>query len=171
MAAVTEEIGYQKSAYDVYMAQANSVGLSESWAVKVRNGELDIDTISDESLHDKITEYQDWYEKALDCEDALIELSETLSSLYEEKFAQIESEFDGVLSRVEHASTLIDNYITKAETAGYLVSARYYEELIKVEQENAAILKDEQSALVASLNSAVNSGAIAVYSEAWYDLQ
>ena len=43
------------------MSTASSVGLSSSWAEKVRNGEINIRTITDESLAEKIKEYQEWY--------------------------------------------------------------------------------------------------------------
>lgn len=57
---VGDEIELQESAYNRYMQEANSVGLSSSWASKVRNGEIDIETIKDEALAEKIKEYQQW---------------------------------------------------------------------------------------------------------------
>ena len=57
---VGEEINLQQQAYDRYMKQANSVGLSEDYASKVRDGTIDIETITDEDLNDKISEYKEW---------------------------------------------------------------------------------------------------------------
>lgn len=42
------------------MSQANSVGLSESYASQVRNGSINIATITDEDLSKKISDYQEW---------------------------------------------------------------------------------------------------------------
>ena len=42
------------------MKQANSVGLSEDYASKVRDGTIDIETITDEDLNDKISDYKEW---------------------------------------------------------------------------------------------------------------
>ena len=64
------------------MDRANSVTLDEGWKQKVRDGTIDFSIITDESLNDKIEEFQEFYEKALDCQDALFDLSETLSGLY-----------------------------------------------------------------------------------------
>ena len=57
---VGEEINLQQQAYDRYMKQANSVGLSEDYASKVRDGTIDIETITDEDLNDKISDYKEW---------------------------------------------------------------------------------------------------------------
>lgn len=51
-----------QQAYNRYIQEANSVGLDESWASKVRDGSINIETITDESLMDKIKDYENWYE-------------------------------------------------------------------------------------------------------------
>lgn len=55
-----EEIDLQQKAYQRYIKEAESVGLSSSWAQKVREGKVDIETITDEDLKEKIDEYQEW---------------------------------------------------------------------------------------------------------------
>ena len=57
---VGEEINLQQQAYDRYIKQADSVGLSEDYASKVRDGTIDIETITDEDLNDKISDYKEW---------------------------------------------------------------------------------------------------------------
>lgn len=57
---VGDEISLQQQAYDRYIQEANSVGLSSSWAEKVRNGKIDIETIKDEVLKEKIDDYTEW---------------------------------------------------------------------------------------------------------------
>lgn len=57
---VTDEINLQQQGYNRYLQQANSVGLSSDWASKVQNGLVDISTVTDEDLADKISEYQSW---------------------------------------------------------------------------------------------------------------
>jgi len=58
---VTQEINLQQQGYNRYLKQANSVGLSSSWAKLVREGKVDISTITDENLKEKIDEYQNWW--------------------------------------------------------------------------------------------------------------
>ncbi len=171
MSEITNEINLQSQGYNRYIQQANSVGLSEGWASKVRDGSIDISTITDENLIDQIKDYQEWYEKALDCKDAIDQLNESLSELYETAFKNIATQYDGILSKFEHQSNLIESYIKQAESQGYMASTVYYKTLQDVEKKNMAQLKKEQTDLIASLNNAVDSGAIKVNSEAWYDLQ
>lgn len=167
---VTEEINLQQQGYNRYLQQANSVGLSWDWASKVQNGQVDISTITDENLASKIKEYQNWYEKALDCRDAIEELKETESELYEQAFDHISTMFDGIVGQLEHFRNMMEGYVDQTETAGYLVSQEYYSALIDNEEQTLAKLNEERDQLIASLNDAVNSGAIAKESEAWYSM-
>ena len=56
-----------QQAYNRYIKEANSVGLSDSWKKIVQSGKLDITTITDESLMDKIKDYQDWWKISRQC--------------------------------------------------------------------------------------------------------
>lgn len=58
---VNKEIELQKSAAERYLAEAESIDLSEEYKKKVREGKLDIETIkNDDELVDNINEYQTW---------------------------------------------------------------------------------------------------------------
>lgn len=57
---VTQEINLQQQGYNRYLQQANSVGLDVSWQEKVKNGEVNIETLTNEDLKNKIDEYQQW---------------------------------------------------------------------------------------------------------------
>ena len=56
-----------QQAYNRYIQEANSVGLDESWKRIVQSGKLDITTVTDESLMDKINDYQDWWKISRQC--------------------------------------------------------------------------------------------------------
>ena len=45
---------------DRYIKEAESVGLSDTYKKKVQDGTIDIQTIKDEKLAEKIKEYQEW---------------------------------------------------------------------------------------------------------------
>ena len=166
---VNKEITLQQQAKSKYISAANDVGLSESWAKKVRNGEINIDTIKDETLAEKIKSYQDYYNKALNCEDAIRKLREEESKLYAQRFKNIQTQYDGILQGYEHTETMLNEYITQAEEQGYIVSRKYYAALISNEKQNIAQLKKEQSALIAERDKAVADGKIKKGSEAWYE--
>jgi hypothetical protein len=167
---VEEEIDLQEKAYQRYLKEANSVGLSSSWAKKVREGKVDIETITDEELAEKISSYKNWYEKAIDCKDAVEELKETEAELYETAFQNVVTQYENILSIAEHEKNMLDSYISQAETKGHIVSGKYYEALIDNEEYNLEKLREEKSKLISSLENAVNSGYIKKYSEAWYGM-
>lgn len=163
-------IGEQNSAYNTYMAEANKVGLDETWASKVRNGTIDIDTITDEDLAEKINDYQTWYEKALKCKDTIEDFKQTEAELYEQRFENVQSQYDGILQGFEHTESMLDEYISQAEAKGHIVSKNYYQALIENEKNSIAELQKKQSDLIAKRDEAVTSGAIVKGSQAWYDM-
>lgn len=170
IAKITKEINIQNKGYKRYMKEANKVGLSKSWRKKVQQGKIDIDTIKDEKLAEKIKDYQKWYEKALDCKDAVKELKEQLGELYEEQFNTIATDYENKLAQIEHKTNTYNNAIDNLEAHGYLRTTKYYEQLRSAEQENLSKLKQERDALNAALNKAVASGYIKKYSESWYGM-
>lgn len=170
IAKVGEEITLQNNAASEYLSKANAVGLDESWAAKVRNGTLDINTVTDEDTAEKIKEYQKWYELYLDCIDKAEELKETESELYAQRFENVQSQYDGILQGYEHTEAMLNEYISQAEEQGHIVSKKYYQALIDNEKNNIAELQKEQSDLIAKRDEAVASGAIVKGSQAWYDM-
>lgn len=171
LSEITKEIDIQSKAYDRYLQEANSVGLSEDYAEKVRNGLIDLETITDEELNKSISQYREYYEKALDCRDAVEELKESVKGLYEESFNNLVKEYDNMLAQIEHRKNILEGYIEQTETQGYIVSTKYYAELIKNEQSNLEDLTSKRNSLLASLNDAVANGNIKMYSESWYEMR
>ena len=167
---ISKEIDLQSKGYDRYIKQANSVGLSASWAKKVRDGKVDIDTVKDENLKDKIKEYQEWYEKALDCKDAIEELKEKQAELYKTAFDNVATKYEGILGVIDHEKSMLDEYINQSEAKGYITSANYYNAQISAEKKNIKELQTEKANLLTALQNGVNSGTIKQGSEAWYEM-
>ena len=132
-----------QSAYNRYIQEANSVGLDESWAAKVRNGAINLEDITDEDLKEKIDNYQSYYEKALDVEDTIAELQRELVDLATEKLDNIEQYY-------ENRSDYDDNF-------GYLTSI----------EQLATALETYQK----ELDKQVNDGIIKEFSNEWYEAQ
>ena len=173
LSKVTEKISLQQQAYDRYIKEAESAGegLSSDWIDKIQNGKIDIETITDSDLKEKISDYKNWYEKALDCRDAIIDLKEQESKLIEQRFNNVKDEYDAILKQFEHTQSMLEGAIDITETSGYIVSTKYYDSLISNENEKINKLYAEREALVNSLNSALSSGKIDKYSESWYNMQ
>ena len=167
---VIEEISVQGQAYGRYMQEANSVGLSADLQLKVQNGTIDI-TEYDGDTAELIEEYQKWYEKALDCSDAIDELHESLAALWEEKFNTIATDYSNQLSLIEHRTEMFNSNLDEIEARGYMGGSKLYQALIGTENEKVSILRKQLADLTKAMSDGVNSGEIEVGSEAWYAMQ
>ena len=168
--AVNGEISTQQAAYNKYMQLANSVGLSENYASLVRNGTLDVSTIADDDLNDKIEKYKEYYEAALECSDKVQDLRDNLADLAKTKFDNISSEYEAQLKQIDHSINMYDKMIDTAETQGYIASQKYYNALISTEGSNISKLQLQYSSLTSARNEAMKAGNIAKYSEEWYSM-
>lgn len=168
--AVNGEISTQQAAYNKYMQLANSVGLSENYASLVRNGTLDVSTIADDDLNDKIEKYQNYYNKALEASDAVQDLQDKLAELAKTRFDNVNSEYEAQLKQIDHSINMYDKMIDTAETQGYIASQKYYNALISTEGSNISKLQLQYSSLTSARNEAMKAGNIAEYSEEWYSM-
>ena len=67
MSTIRSNLTTLQSAYNRYMKEAENVDLSDTWKKRVQNGAIDITTITDENLADKISKYQDWWKISRQC--------------------------------------------------------------------------------------------------------
>lgn len=170
LANMAYELSVQEAGYNRYMQQANSVGLSSDLQARVQNGTIDINEY-DKDTAKLIKDYQEWYEKALDCSDAILELKESIAGLYQNKFEDVAGDYENQLSLLEHLTNTYNNGLDELEARGYLASTKYYEALREVERQNIEIRKQELADLTKAMSEAINSGAIEEGSEAWYKFQ
>ncbi len=169
IAQVSREIDIQSKGYDRYIQEANSVGLSSSLAKRVREGTIDINEY-DEDTQKLISSYKEWYDKSEDCKTALEELREAQSKLYKDAFDNIAKMHEELLDVIDFYKSSLDEKISQTEEKGYLVSAEYYDALIKQEKDNNKQLSKERTELLNSLEKAMKSGTITQGSEAWYEM-
>lgn len=165
-----DEISVQQKAYDRYMQEADKINLSSDLKSKVQNGTIDISAY-DKDIADSIKDYQDFYEKAIECKDAVDELKDSISELYQDKFDAVESDFDNQISLIEHAANEYNNELDILEKHGYFAQAKYYNSLIAAENQTISKRKDELTQLSTLFEEAVSSGKIKEGSESWYDMK
>lgn len=178
---VTSEIELQKKAQKRYLQEANSVGLSSNLAKKVRDGTIDIQKY-DEDTQKLISEYKKWYEKALDCKDAITELNESLSELYKQQFELIVTKWEKALQNLQHAAERTESIIDRrsayaSDYVGYgeqrsasKSNIKGYQSLVKNAVNQRTKRESELDELNKDLNSKVKSGKIKKGSEAYYDM-
>lgn len=166
-----DEMKLQQQAYQGYIDKANSIGLSDSYKQKVQNGTIQIETITDENLKTKISDYQTWYNKAVECQDKIQELNISLSELAQKKFDNIVTQFEDMEKVFTDTNDILDKLVDYAETKGRIISKSYYEAMLQNENENNKLLVQQRDQMVSELNELVNTGKVTEYSEAWYDLK
>lgn len=171
IAKTADEIEWATQGYKRYLQQADSVALSEDYKRKVRNGEINIEDITDEDLYNKIQDYQNWYEKAVELQDKIQELNISLSELAQKKFDNIVTQFEDMEKVFTDTNDILDKLVDYAETKGRIISKSYYEAMLQNENENNKLLVQQRDQMVSELNELVNTGKVTEYSEAWYDLK
>ena len=67
MSTIRSNLTTLQSAYNRYMKEAENVDLSDAWKKRVQNGAIDITTVANEDLADKISKYQDWWKFSRQC--------------------------------------------------------------------------------------------------------
>ena len=170
IAKTRQEILSQQNAYDYYMAKANSIGLSDTYVSKVQNGTIQIEDITDEDLADKISQYQTWYEKAIKCKDTIQGLNISLGDLADQKFDNLQAEYDGVISTFESFGNLTEETIRRTEEHGYFVAKDSYKQLINNENKTLNTLQQQYASLIQSRDEALKSGAVTENSQEWYKM-
>lgn len=168
---VNKEISLQQQAYQKYMALANGVGLSSYYQNLVKNGTIDISTITNEDLINQIKAFEDFYNKALDCQDAIVDLEDELANLAKTKFDNVANEYDNQLSMIEHKANVIESSIDILESQGYMVSSQAYDALINIENEELNSLQNKYKTLTKTLEEAMAVGRIQKTSDEWCSMQ
>lgn len=166
ISAVTSEIKLQNDAAYEYLMLANGVGLGEGYKSLVRNGALDISTITDENTINAIKQYEEYYNAYLDCLDAKQDAEDELANLVREDFDMIAKQFDSEISLVEANISILEAYIDQAEMKGNLVSKNYYSAMYAEEQKNLALLQQKYN----QLSDKLSNGTIAQGSEEFNDM-
>lgn len=111
---VSEEIDLQQQAYDEYMRKADSIGLPEHYKELVQSGTIGIEDIADENLRGMIDEYQKWYDKAIDAQNAIKDLKTDMKDLYVNAY---ELQTDNLKDRLDSDSITEKQYLEGLKTA------------------------------------------------------
>lgn len=106
------EITTNQNAANKYFAQANSLELAPGYVDKIKNGTLDIESITDDNLKDKISKYKDYYEKGLSAQDKVLDLQDKLNELYQKRLEIIEKEYDTIVEVNDSLKDMLDAKIS-----------------------------------------------------------
>lgn len=170
---VQEEITTNQRAADKYLAKANSVGLNETYASKVRNGTLDIETITDEDLKKKIDDYKTYYKDYEDSLDKVRDLEDKLSDLAEKRLEIIEKEYDAIVDINDAIKDVADSKMELNDALGTAVdngdNISNLNKSIKAQEDTYNQLTKKLNEYQAEVNSQLSSGLLKQGSEAYQE--
>ena len=139
------QAGYKKYASYanalIKKAQKNGVKNASKYAKKVRDGSIDLQKISNEKILDFVNSYQDMYEKAKECDNAVLSLTAQLSdlaeSLYNLPTEYAEKSIEKFSDKIDVLSAKIDYSQTYVGKNSALAEQNKYQLSIKKAYENA----------------------------------
>lgn len=112
---LNKQLQTQKDSRAKYVAKANevasAVGLSDELKKKVQNGTINIGSLSEDDKK-RVDAYQEWYEKILDCDKAIRELTKSQKDLAKAKVERVIEAYDTVIGKRENKA---DYYKAKQE--------------------------------------------------------
>ena len=112
---LNKQLQTQKDSRAKYVAKANevasAVGLSDELKKKVQNGTINIESLSEDDKK-RVDAYQEWYEKILNCDKAIRELTKSQKDLAKAKVERVIEAYDTVIGKRENKA---DYYNAKQE--------------------------------------------------------
>lgn len=150
---VNQEIALQQQAYEGYMSKANSIGLSDDYKNLVQAGAINIEKITDKELQDKISAYQEYYDKAQETQDKINDLYEQ-SNDYHVSAYELHLE---KLDRLRDNQSISEREYLNRKQQLYI---KYYNDNVKLaeiaHEKKLELLNEEKEYLQSVANSAID---------------
>lgn len=158
-----------QSQLSTYQAELEKSGkkLNESYIDKIKNGTLEVETVTDEVISKNIKEYQDWYGKINDVNKELDSTKKEMQELAKSRLDNIINDFESLTSLMSKYSSYRKNLLDLQKSLGQEVSNTDYEQLMNQQEAIYNQLQSEYSSLESELSKAVSAGTIKVGDEAW----
>lgn len=174
IANISEQISANEAGAKRYAKQAQAVELSNSIKKLVKTGKIDI-TKYDESTQEKISDYQTWYEKYLDCLQNIADLEEQQVELAQTKLDTIIDKYDLIVNRFDSYISKYEAELDYRETAGYSNVGSKQKSLYQasIDKENTIIERYQkaQAALANEIESQLASGLMTKNDDRWREAQ
>lgn len=164
--AITREMEVQTAAAAAYQREADEIGLSQEYINKLKNGELDIEEITDKELHEKIKNYQEWQDKVEACTDKIQDLKADLANLAQEKLDKLMAQFEFITQQIEHANKQAE--FTR-NTGNWAAGYAAIDDQIENTYSNIANLQKQLATAQMMLNEAAKYG-VEQGSEQWQNM-
>lgn len=109
-------------------------------------------------------------EASYNAEKASYEYTASLRDTAQEMFNNINDEWGNMLSVNDYKESMVNEFINQAEAKGYMLGKDFYEALIRIEEQNLAMLQQQQAALLSALEAQMKAGNIKSGTAEWYEM-
>ena len=172
LSSVADQIDANTKGYAKYIEQADEVAkklaLSEEIIQKVKDGSIEIASYDDDTQK-KINAYKEWYDKAVDCKDALSDLREQEQELAGEKLDNILNHYQWRVDRLDAIVSNNDALIDLKNATGAEIVTSDYDKALVATSQKVNELSEARVAMAKEFASLVERGLIAEGTEAWND--
>lgn len=165
--AMSDKLSALQLQADTYQKQADSYEVSPVYLDKIKNGTLEIETITDEVVANNIESYQEWYNKAEDVRKQIDETKKSMKELAKSRLDNIINDFDSLTSLSEKYASYSEKLISLQKDLGEEVTNTDFEQLINQQRGIYDELQNKYESLSTELSKAVSKGTIQVGDEAW----
>lgn len=160
-----------QSQMDTYQKKTDSYNLSPTYIDKIKNGTLEIETITDEVIANNIKGYQEWYNKAEDVRKKIDETKKAMKELAQTKLDNIINDFDSLVSLMNKYASYSSNLLNLQKELGESITNTDYKQLINQQEAIYKQLQSKYNSLSDELSKAVSKGTIEVGSKEWRKYQ
>lgn len=136
----------------------------------IKSGDIKISEYG-EKEREFINQYTEWYNKAVECKQAVEDLKKSQRELERQKFDNIANEYENILSLQEAMNESISKERELRETIGFDPTEEDYYKEINGLMSNRIHLENERIRLENQLKSSLKSGEVVVGDENWYEMQ
>lgn len=152
----------------IYNEQARATVLQEE--LDAANAEL-AKRLADGTINMYDSDYYDSMETIWKLEEELLDTSNRINQYERDAFSRIQNGFSQQLGQIQHRANLLQTQISTVETRGYVAGQRFYEALIRNENEQIATMENERDAMQENLDLMLATGQVQIGSSQWYELQ
>ena len=171
LSSTTQQIKETTEAYQRYMQEADTIAAKTKMTAetikKIQEGTIDIESY-DDAAKERISAYQEWYEKAQACVGALTELREQERELAAQKLDTILSHYQWRIDRLDAVVDSNKAVLDLKEATGIRVFEEDYANAIDATVKKITELQDSKTELDKEFNNMVALGYILEGSELWY---
>lgn len=166
---MSTKVSALESQLNTYQGKLDEAGskLNATYIDKIKNGTLEVETVTDEVISKNIKEYQDWYGKINDVNKELDDTKKAMQELAKSRLDNIINDFESLTSLMSKYSSYRKNLLDLQKSLGQEISNTDYEQLMNQQEAIYNQLQSEYSSLQSELYKAVSAGTIKAGSEEW----